>query len=703
MLNSIRISPLSIAVSYFILASLWILLSDRAIEYFVESAEVLSTLQSIKGIFFVTVTSGILFIFVNRLNSEIQGREQKQRQLREEFEKLFRKNPNPMWVYDIHSLALLEVNDAAIRKYGYSREEFLKLTIKDIRPANEVEKLEKQVQNIGDEPTKSKGWIHLTKDGQALRVEVTGYPVEYQGNKAELVMVNDITDQEKAEKKLQEAYAELNYHINNTPLGVIQWDENFRVIRWSEKAEQILGWKEEEVLGFHPNEWDFVYEEDKQEVDSVIESLIKGGGSGWFSRNRNYRKDKSVKHCEWFNSRLVDDSGNLLSVLSLVHDVTEVKKVEQQREQYQTRFEFAADLASDLIWEHDLSTDKFWFSRAMGEVFGHEQLQGTIDLTDLIQFIPEEDRNRCLKTYEDYLKHQQGIWEETYPLQKGDGSWAYVIDRGKIQFNKKGQPYRLVGVTIDITDRVEKERQMKAWNKQLEREVKLRTRELETVNKELESFSYSVSHDLRAPLRSVDGFSRALKSRIGKGDSDANEYINRIINASTRMRGLIDDLLNLSRITRKEIKKEKINLSEIVIKKLKELKEAHPDRNVTLYCDDDIIIHGDSNMVEVMMQNLIENAWKFTRNNEYATINLQAATNEESMVISISDNGDGFDQEYADKMFWPFQRLHSNTDFEGSGIGLATVQRIVSRHSGIISAYGEKGKGARIEISWPIR
>jgi signal transduction histidine kinase len=219
-------------------------------------------------------------------------------------------------------------------------------------------------------------------------------------------------------------------------------------------------------------------------------------------------------------------------------------------------------------------------------------------------------------------------------------------------------------------------------------------KELEQANNELEAFSYSVSHDLRAPLRAIDGFSKTLLDEYGKKlDEKACGYLSRVRAGTQRMAALIDDLLNLSRINRAPLRKDSISLTEMARSVTAELQEKEPSRKVLIEIADGLAARGDARLVTVVLVNLLGNAWKFTARQQEAQIAVGQEKKENETVFSVRDNGAGFDMAYADKLFAPFQRLHSDSEFEGTGIGLATVQRIISRHGGRIWAESEVGKG----------
>lgn len=242
----------------------------------------------------------------------------------------------------------------------------------------------------------------------------------------------------------------------------------------------------------------------------------------------------------------------------------------------------------------------------------------------------------------------------------------------------------------------EREQEDQRIKTELEQRMAERTSELEAANKELEAFSYSVSHDLRAPLRSIDGFGQALlEDCADRLDDQGRRYLERIRGATQRMGQLIDDLLRLSRATRVAMRREPVDLTHLARAVLAELHKAEPDRKVTSRIQDGIVADGDARLLRIVLENLLGNAWKFTRRAEDARIEMGAFRDSTGMrSFWVRDNGVGFDARYADKLFGAFQRLHAPAEFPGTGIGLATVQRIIHRHGGRVWAESEEGKGA---------
>jgi len=250
-------------------------------------------------------------------------------------------------------------------------------------------------------------------------------------------------------------------------------------------------------------------------------------------------------------------------------------------------------------------------------------------------------------------------------------------------------------VAVNITERRAAEQEVKKLNEELEARVLERTRQLKYAVKELESFAYSVSHDLRTPLRSIDGFSQILiEDFYPKLNEEGRDYLLRVRKASQRMGILIDDILKLSRISRFELKRVKVNLSEIAESIVNELRQSDPLRKFEFKIQPEVYANGGEHLLKIAMNNLLENAWKYSSRKEVSIIEFGCEKRDGRKVYFVRDNGCGFDMKYSNKLFLPFNRLHSDKEFPGTGIGLATVLRVILRHEGDIWSESEPDKGA---------
>ncbi len=291
------------------------------------------------------------------------------------------------------------------------------------------------------------------------------------------------------------------------------------------------------------------------------------------------------------------------------------------------------------------------------------------------------------------------------PITDAHGK-THVLATTKVPlFGPDGSVLLLVGIIHDITELKAAQAQLQRMNEELGAEVRQRTavvEQLDELNRDLESFSYSVSHDLRAPLRSIDGFSRAVLEDSGDAlDEQSRNYLERVLANTQRMGQLIDDILALSRVSRTPLRPGPVDLAVIAREIVDRLREAEPDRAVEVTIAEPMTARADARLIGVALENLLRNAWKFTARASPARIEFGSTEQDGKRVFYVRDNGAGFPTADVDKLFRPFSRLHRAEEFPGTGIGLATVQRIVHRHGGRIWAEGEPGKGATFSFTLP--
>jgi len=292
-----------------------------------------------------------------------------------------------------------------------------------------------------------------------------------------------------------------------------------------------------------------------------------------------------------------------------------------------------------------------------------------------------------------------GRWDGEVQKVKADGSQVVVSSRWSLVRDEQGGPVAVLATNNDITERKRTEEAIRKLNEDLEK----RTVELASINKELEAFAYSISHDLRAPLRHMAGYAELLQSHAASGlDEKSSRYMTMIREAAKRMGNLIDDLLAFSRIGRAETQKTLVSLEQLVKEALSEVQPETAGRAIDWRIGALPTVYGDRSMLRLAFVNLMSNAVKFTRTRPQAEIEIGCSEGkQDETILFIRDNGVGFDMKYVDKLFGVFQRLHRAEEFEGTGIGLATVQRIVHRHGGRIWAEGLVDRGATFYISMP--
>jgi PAS domain S-box-containing protein len=353
------------------------------------------------------------------------------------------------------------------------------------------------------------------------------------------------------------------------------------------------------------------------------------------------------------------------------------------------------NLTHDTIFVRDMSDVITYWNRGAQELYGWtaEDAIGknSQQLLQTVFPVPIDDiRAELLRT---------DRWEGELKKTRADGTHVVVASRWSLRRDEQGRAVAILDTNNDITERKRREQEIESLN----RELAKRSTELESINKELEAFAYSVSHDLRAPLRHMAGYTELLQKKESSGlDQKSNHYILMMLESAKRMGNLIDDLLAFSRIGRSETQKTMVSLEQLVREALAEVRQDTEGRNIVWKIGALPDFYGDRSMVRLVLVNLISNAIKFTRTRAHAEIEIGCANGDkDDLVVFVRDNGVGFDMKYVNKLFGVFQRLHPSDAFEGTGIGLATVQRIIHRHGGKVWAEGAVNGGATFYFSAP--
>ncbi len=365
----------------------------------------------------------------------------------------------------------------------------------------------------------------------------------------------------------------------------------------------------------------------------------------------------------------------------------------------------AAVAAADVgLWEWDLATNRVRFSAEWKRQIGYEEGEIADDFAEWQSRVHPDDLERCLAIVRAYLADPWPDYRLEFRLRHRDGSYRWILAQASLLRDAAGAPVRMLGSHLDITERKRAEAEIRQLNESLEQRVQDRTRELAAANRELEAFSYSVSHDLRAPLRAIDGFPRILEEDHGGGLGPEGQRVCGVVRDNTRRMGqLIDDLLALARVGRQALVAEAVDMAGLARAAYLELTEPGARERVEFRLGALPPALGDPGLLRQVWINLLGNALKFSAGRTRAVIEVEGEAGEGEVCYRVRDNGAGFDGRLAGRLFTPFQRLHGPGEFEGSGVGLALVQRIVHRHGGRVGASGEEGKGAEFSFALPHR
>jgi len=492
---------------------------------------------------------------IKELNRTLEAQAAELQESERRYRLLFDDSPQPMWVCDSETLAFLEVNEAAVRHYGYSRQEFLGMTLREIRPPEDVSSFDESLSQRGH----SERYVvstprHRKKDGSVIDVEVYSYDLTFAEKPARVALVYDVTDRKRAEEALQASEAKFRGLLEGAATPIVGVNSQGLIVLVNAATERLFGYAREELLG-HP-----------------LETLVP------------------------------------------------------ER-----------------------------FREAHG---GHRMRYATQPST-----------------------RPMGLCMELFAKRK-DGSEVPVEISLSPAETQEG--LLVMAIIIDISAR-----------KQAEARLKQQAAELQAVNAELEAFTYSVAHDLRSPLRRIDGFAQLLVEEHSGGlPEDAQHCLDRVREGTRHMGQLVDDLLNLARVGRKEVNLQVTGLGSLVQAVVTELQRETGDRAIEWKIQSLPFVECDPSLLKVVFTNLLSNAVKYTRPRPQAVVEVGTVKQDGQPVIFIRDNGVGFSMKYADKLFGVFQRLHRQEDFEGTGVGLATVQRIVHKHGGQVWAEAELDKGA---------
>jgi two-component system, chemotaxis family, CheB/CheR fusion protein len=521
------------------------------------------------------------------------------------------------------------------------------------------------------------------KDGHWYNMRISSYRTAQNVVSGLVMSLLDINEQKKAAEKLLETRDYLDNLFNYANAPIIVWNADLKITRFNHALEQLTGRSADKILG---KKVDILIHPDKRREGLQEINLATMKGQRWENVEIPIQNtDGSTRIVLWNSATLFDADGKTpIATIAQGQDITERKKMEDAMRESEERFRALSETSPVGVGVSSAEGVLLYTNRSYNLILGYNpgELLGrkAIDL-----YWNAENR----RSWVGVLRDTGVVRDYEARLKRKNGTPVWVsINATPISY---GEKQAVMGTIQDITERKKAEENLIQRTDELEDSTKA----LEASNAELESFSYSVSHDLKAPLRGINGFSTALLEEYAdKLDERGKEYLNNILQSSQLMGLLIDDILKLSRINRSELNTEKIDMSEIVSAIAEELQHSQPDRKAEFIVPPGITANGDLHLLKIMLRNLLENAWKFTIKRPESRIEFGVMKREDTPVYYVKDNGIGFDMQYSDKLFKPFSRLHSQEEYPGTGIGLAMVQRIVRRHGGRIWAEGRMGQGS---------
>jgi len=498
--------------------------------------------------------------------------------------------------------------------------------------------------------------------------------------------VQDITERKQAEAALRASEERFRGGFENSPIGMALVDPNGRYLEVNTTHARMLGVDDpREMIGLSFES--FVHPDDVAETYASIKRLHETGTD--HGERRYIRKDGATVYALFASSVVRGADGRPSVLFSQVEDITERKLAEAALRASEERFRGGFENSPIGMALTGLDGRLVEVNGTFARMLGFEnpaELAGQ----SFANIVHPDELALGQKTIKQIV--EQGSYHGERRYIHRDGTVVYALYGATLMRDADGRPSVLFGQVEDITDRKLAEAEVRRLNTELEQRVLQRTAELRAANQELEEFAYSLAHDLRAPIRAINGFGAALSENHDDKLSDqGRETLDRIRRASAKMGELIDAMLLLSQLTRRELTITRVDLSALAREISKELRALDPARTVEFVIGNGLVTVGDHRLVRVLMRNLLENAWKYTGHREHARIEVMRAG---AAVFAVTDNGVGFNMAFADLLFKPFARLHREDEFPGIGVGLTTVERIVRRHGGAVWGEGRLGDGA---------
>jgi len=513
----------------------------------------------------------------------------------------------------------------------------------------------------------------------------------------------DITAVKQAEARLRESEARLRRFAEHSDDALWLGDSDTMLPLYVSPAfERMFGRPLHNEFDNADTWLQSIHADDRKELEHLINTRYRTGFTVEF---RIVRRDSSTI---WARNRtfpIYDDRGELIHVGGIIEDITQRKQFEESLRLERERFDRVVAVVPGVLYSYRrISSEQgqyTYMTPGLAELHGVTNEDLANNAATVFRWVPAEDVRMARSTVAEACQRLVQ-WRMDYRVMHPMKGLRW-LSINAVPVRDADDTVTMHGLVVDITARKQAEEQVQRLNADLELRVQQRTAELSAANEELESFAYAVSHDLRAPLRAMWGFCDALIEDYGAAlPQEAREYLQHVIDGSRHLGEIIDGLLALSRSTRGDLRRDPIDISVMAEKILRDIARVEPQRRVTWAIQPGLRAYGDSRMIDAVLRNLLGNAWKYTALRAAGLIRVYAEFIDDEYFFFVEDNGAGFNMEHAEKLFLPFQRLHRQDEFQGLGIGLATVQRIVHRHGGKVHGSGIAGHGAKFCFSLPL-
>lgn len=514
-----------------------------------------------------------------------------------------------------------------------------------------------------------------------------------------ITSARDITERRNADEELRKSEQRFRELYQTLRDGSAAMDIEGHFIDFNKQFADMLGYTYDELKKLTHNDITTTRWHDS-ELCIIENQVLKRGYSDLYEKEYR-RKDGSVFPVELQTYLIKDSEGNHSGYRAFVRDITERKNTEAALKMSEERFRITAIKTGQLLYDYDIESEGIVWNGAIEKITGYREEEfSSVGIKEWERMMHPDDRGSVLA---DLNKALQSLseFDSEYRFRRKDGTYIYVENHGAVIPDDENSTLRMLGTINDISARKKVEERARRLNEELEMRVRERTSKLEETNADLESFSYSVSHDLRAPLRAIAAYSKILNEEYGDSvDDKMREILDIIRGRVSKMGKLIDDLLAFSRIGRREKHYINVDMENLVLSAFEEVAESGDEdvrfivKNIPQACCDKV-------MIQRALENILSNSLKFTRTLEERVVEVGGWSEENRTVCYIKDNGVGFNMKYYDRLFEVFQRLHGANEFEGTGVGLALVKKVIQKHNGEVWAESEQGKGTTVYFSLP--